>query len=886
MTASIMVLKLGHLGVLGIADYYVDRTSSDYYLKGVEPKGIWYGKCAESLGLTGVVEADHFRNLLAGMSPDGVRELVKRPKKSKESIAKGDKQTKTQKPKAEHVPGVDITFSVPKTVSTVWATLKRPHRKQLEGIVVRAIKEGIDLTVQELPLARKGKNGRQMEHAEIAAAIFRHSSSRKNNDPQLHYHVVIPNVVQQQDGTYSKINTRLLHRWVRTLGPLIRNNVATMLQKEMGFELHQPKLESGEQAGWFEIKGVPEKLCKHWSSRSQEINEVSLLLDGMRSSAKAKQQANLMTRVAKQELPSQAELFAQWKSDALKFGFDGSKAEALMNKPVKDIDLGVEFQKAVKNGLRQLTDEHAYFERHKLIQVVSEKLQAVPFTANQIVAKVDNEIRRNEHVLSIKSESGRTVYTTPEMWKVEESVLQGVERLKNQQGAVVNDRTIENVIASQSSLSDEQAQAVRHLLQETGSIRTLVGIAGSGKSFALDTVRIAYEKSGFNVIGGALSGVAKEELNAQANIKSRTVASYRYHLDKSVQEKIIDRLKHDLKMLGRSAQGKSTYRPDVPVLDKKTVLVVDEAGMIGNRTMDKLLRYVEKAGGTIVLVGDSKQLSPIEAGGPFQRIVREVSPATLNENRRLKDPLDVRATNLIREGKAKEALKGYLERGRLIVTANRSEAAKRLVDDWAKDGGLANPKGKIILTQTRAEAKEINRYCQFDRLMSGKLGSRSMKVGATKVYEKDRIMFHKALRIRGIENGFQGTVIKIDSARKEAVIQLDRVPQLAFGQRKGEQTVTLTFDQLKKAETQLAYASTTHKMQGQTVDQCYVLVGGLMTSKELTYVQTTRAREQTKLYVDRAHAGNELEVLEQEVASSRIKQMAHEMGNVTRSIGS
>jgi ATP-dependent exoDNAse (exonuclease V) alpha subunit len=212
----------------------------------------------------------------------------------------------------------------------------------------------------------------------------------------------------------------------------------------------------------------------------------------------------------------------------------------------------------------------------------------------------------------------------------------------------------------------------------------------------------------------------------------------------------------------------------------------------------------------------------------------------------------------------------------VTVSENREASAKKLLTEWANDGGTKNPKKSIILTQTRAEAQTINRLCQFERLLASELGRQFVEIGAYKVYENDRIMFHQSLRVKGLENGYRGTVVKIDEANRQCTILLDQKPVPIPGRISGGNEVTLTFDQLNQAKTTLAYSATTHKMQGQTVDQTYVLVGGPMTSQELTYVQATRAREFTKFYLDRAHAGEEFQQIIQEINRSRIKDLAHD----------
>ena len=181
------------------------------------PSGFWFGDCAKQLGLTGQVKRDHFRNLLAGKSPNGKKQLVKIARnKSKESAlsasnknskkhrTKDSKSLKSETERAEHVPGIDITFSLPKSVTSLWALLDTQKRHKLEKLIEAGIKQGLQWLTDEIPLARTGKGGCNREFADIAVAIFRHNTARNHNDPQLHYHCVIANVVRQSNGKYSK----------------------------------------------------------------------------------------------------------------------------------------------------------------------------------------------------------------------------------------------------------------------------------------------------------------------------------------------------------------------------------------------------------------------------------------------------------------------------------------------------------------------------------------------------------------------------------------------------------------------------------------------------------------------------------------------------------
>lgn len=109
------------------------------------------------------------------------------------------------------------------------------------------------------------------ERLKWIVAMFDHVTSR-NGDPLLHRHCVINNVCQRHDGTWGTIDSRTLHNWARTLGPLFRSTLAVELRK-LGLELTEAKTAEGQSRGYFEVAGVPESLVKTWSSRREEMLE-------------------------------------------------------------------------------------------------------------------------------------------------------------------------------------------------------------------------------------------------------------------------------------------------------------------------------------------------------------------------------------------------------------------------------------------------------------------------------------------------------------------------------------------------------------------------------------------------------------------------------------
>ncbi len=133
-------------------------------------------------------------------------------------------------------------------------------------------------------------------------------------------------------------------------------------------------------------------------------------------------------------------------------------------------------------------------------------------------------------------------------------------------------------------LGKEQKEALAHLLGDEG-LALLVGFAGSGKSRLLGAARKAWEKAGYRVRGAALAGIAAEGLEAGSGITSRILASWEH-----------------------------AWKQERELLTKGEVLVVDEAGMVGSRQLERVLATARAAQAKVVLVGDPEQLQAIEAG--------------------------------------------------------------------------------------------------------------------------------------------------------------------------------------------------------------------------------------------------------------------------------
>jgi ATP-dependent exoDNAse (exonuclease V) alpha subunit len=296
--------------------------------------------------------------------------------------------------------------------------------------------------------------------------------------------------------------------------------------------------------------------------------------------------------------------------------------------------------------------------------------------------------------------------------------------------------------------------------------------------------------------------------------------------------------------------------------------------MIDTKTMYQLCKAVRKRGGTIILVGDRAQLQPIAAGGPFAHLTGRNETPHLTTNLRQRDADDRKAAEQLRSGEAKPALDSFAKRGRLVVTKDRGQAVRELVTTWSKCGGAKSPQEHVIFTPTRAEAQAANRLAQRERDAARQIdSSRSLRNGDDVICHGDRVLFHKNVYADGVRNGYRGVVTSVDRFRGALTIRLD-------GQDRRE--VKIRLRDYGPEGLSLGYAQTSHKGQGQTVQHAYLLVGGRLADREMAYVQATRGRLSTQLFVDQAHAGEDLEDLARALSRSRTKELAHDLAKRAR----
>jgi Ti-type conjugative transfer relaxase TraA len=704
-----------------------------------------------------------------------------------------------QRAGSTHRPGWDLTFSAPKSVSVVWGIAEEEQRDAIERAHTQAVERTLEFAEQQqLFITRRGHNGIEREAARPIIATYLHGTSREA-DPQLHTHAFVLNVADRADGSYGTLETKPLYEWKMALGAAYRAELAHEL-RTLGYE------SAPDSKGNFRIRQVPRDIERHFSKRRAQIE--SVMNERGTTGAKAAEVAALATRKAK-ESSTAATLRATWRSESMAFGVTAKHLVDLTQHPAHE-PLPITTQVIIE----RLGREHSTFTSADLARAAAEHVQHAGGGLAR-TAETMTRVANDAEIVPLAANR----YTTREMLQIELGALTRAKRLSDDVAYPV-DRSATAMADNNRSLSEEQRTALNHLI-EAPRLRVLEGLAGTGKSHLLGAAREAWEASGHEVRGAALAGKAAKGLQVGSGIRSQTVHS----------------LLNDVKN-GRNP------------LTNRTVLVIDEAGMIGSRQFARLLEATDAAQAKIVLVGDANQLQPIEAGQLFERIGQEVGVARLTDIRRQRGAADRAMVRALASGDTRAALDSLQARGRVHTAADLENAMRELVHDWAAARDVYKPNDDLMLGATRADTRELNRLARGALREQGELQRERVieaAQGPLVLAEGDRIVITRNAKLLDMMNGDLATVTTLTERHGEVEI----TAQLDEGR-------TRTWRVKDHPHVEHGYAITVHKAQGASVERAYVLAHESMSAREWSYVAGSRAREAVHLYTER-HTADDLE---------------------------
>src|SRR5690606_26013841 len=429
---------------------------------------------------------------------------------------------------------------------------------------------------------------------------------------------------------------------------------------------------------------------------------------------------------------------------------------------------------------------------------------------------------------------GHDRFTTRDMIEAEQRLHRAAELMAEKELHEVGDRDREAALARAEQrglvLSGEQADALAHVT-DGRDLGIVVGYAGTGKSAMLGVAREAWEAAGYEVRGVALSGIAAENLESGSGISSRTIAS----------------MEHGWKN-GRD------------MLTARDVLVIDEAGMVGTRQLERVLSHAGEAGVKVVLVGDPQQLQSIEAGAAFRSIHERHGGAEIGEVRRQREDWQRDATRDLATGRTGDAIHAYDRHDMVHEAQSREQARDDLIDRWDRDRQASPDASRIILTHTNAEVRELNEGARERMRKAGDLGEDvrvTVERGERSFAPGDRVMFLQNERGLGVKNGTLGTIEQVST--QGMTVRTDDGRGVSFDLK--------DYDRIDHG-----YAATIHKAQGMTVDRTHVLATPGMDSHG-SYVALSRHRGGMDLHYGRDDFASQ-DKLVNTLSRDRAKDMA------------
>lgn len=749
--------------------------------------------------------------------------------------------------------GIDLTLNAPKSISIQALAVG-------DGRLIDAHERAVSVAMRHVETLAQTRDGEIT--GKLLIASYQHGTSREL-DPHLHTHNVVMNLTRKQDGSWRAINAHAFFEKQKLITAIYRAELAREV-RSLGYEIRL----TGKNHG-FELAHITPEQIRAFSKRAAQI-QASLEKRGLdRDDLTSKQleRETLATRRPKRNV-NRTTLGEQWRAQSEELKISHEPTAQIIQPKSRQVrertPLG-----AVDYAIEHLTERQAAVTENQVVQTALGAGMGY-VTANEVFADLRNRERSGE----ILRDKGQL--TTREMLQTEKQVLDVALAGRSETPSIAT-RTEVAARLKATTLNAGQRNAVELITTSRDRVVGVQGRAGTGKTFMLSEVKSVAEANGFKLMGLGPSGRAVQELT-DAGVDARTIASFNIAQDKEI--------------------------------DAKTLILIDEAGMVPTKDMRSIFRAAEQVNAKVVVIGDEKQLKAVEAGRPFAQLYEHgIQFALMDEIQRQQDVT-------LREA-VREASQGHIARS---VTRMRPFVAEIMKDDLRyqtiarefAEKSLVERRQTLVITGTNLARDAINREIR------SALGRGDAGLGVQIVRRVDMTKAQAKL-IRHYEPGMvveasrayagllaeKGERFHVDSVQRDVVrlrrdngklvdwtparnpgfiayeeltIKLDVGDRIQFTQ--GDKTMgyksrelaevtgldrkdkVLRVKRSKGEELSLplsrpltidyGYAATAHSSQGATVDRVMVDIDtkSRSTNDAAYYVEISRARFEAKIYTN------------------------------------
>jgi conjugative relaxase-like TrwC/TraI family protein len=713
--------------------------------------------------------------------------------------------------------GFDLTFAAPKSVSLIRALTDDIAEKVLAAAHTKAVHAAMVYLHRHAGYTRVHNPITDTKDLQrlpgLVAIAYQHETSRCG-DPHLHTHVIVPNRQPRRDGRLVSIDSKSLYHEAKAAGAIYQAALRHELHTERGFEW-QPV---DPHTGMSEIAGVTKESIRAWSQRSTRLREWArnnlVVVDGEPTAAQLAA-AQKATRPAKPESLAWVQLRERWRADARGLRLDR--------------DAHFEARRQRRTARRSAADrahiaamaaqiDKAAFTRADMVELVGAQLPVdAPGEPRELVEQIVEGVslrisapRRAHH------REGHERFTLDAIIAEEQRVLDMVDTACNT--ARLDVRT-----SDLGDLSADQQRAICAIATSPFLVQPLQAPAGAGKTHSLKALRAAAHRARKQVLVLAPTGKAVDEAMGEgAGDRGLTVAKTLMLIDG-------DRLG----------------------VDRSTVVIVDEASMLGTPELKKLLSLAVLGRAKMVLVGDSYQLSPVKArGGMFEQLCAELPwSQRLGEVWRMKDPEERDISLALRAAhgnRLRSAVKWYRDHGRLHSgdpIAMAADALGAYLTDRAK------AKDPLLICDTWEMADALNRRLHDALSAPGPAvkaaRDQQIRVGDIVMSRSNDV----SIPVRpSPHHGPADAVDQVRNGNRWRVAAIDTETNRIAAERLSDKARTVFAGDYLTEHVTLGYAATVHSAQGVTADSCYAIVGG-GASRAMLYVAMTRGRENNEAFL-------------------------------------
>ena len=627
-----------------------------------------------------------------------------------------------------HRAATDYTFSAPKSVS-IAALIQKDNR--VIAAHDRAVKTALEILENRYAQTRirRGPGIRErVKTGNIIAATFRHETSREQ-DPQLHTHCVVINATQLEDGKWQSMANEEVLRNQKLLGEIYQNELAYQL-RNVGYEI-APK-----ENGVFECKGYEEPLLDLFSTRTQQIEnyiekwETALKeKNGKPLHAKQKEQATLATRLRKKTVPRTV-LLTGWENTI-------ASSDLQLPQPPEAAQIKIDNRAAISAsaGVNHASERESVFKREK-----AERFALEHHLGEQSFSELQSAMSEVGLI------AAKDRHTTQAAIERERETISMMESGQGKENAIARPTEVIKLTTTEQTLTTGQYKAILDTATSRDQFIAWQGVAGAGKTYSLRLLAQLATENGYRVSGYAPSAQAANTLSEEAHIESNTVA----------------------KLLHSKSPQTSTQQPPL--------WIVDEAGLLSAKDAHALLKKAQAQNARVILVGDIRQLSAVEAGNPFKSLQKAgIATCYLEESRRQKTAALKAAVVCLAAGEQQEGLQQLEQAGLVHEIKAPGFLRSHLVLDYLSAPAEIRQQ-TLILCGTNAErltlTAELRTALQQERSLGPDrftmqslraLDRTKEQLGYAAAYsEGDVVVFNRDYRRAGIQKGMQYRVIDRD----------------------------------------------------------------------------------------------------------------------------